>query len=251
MFRDPIFYAMCIGFPVLMLLLFNVINRFTPEKMPIFELAPLIPGLMMFSFSFIMLMMCLLVSKDRAGAFIIRLYSSPMTGFDFVGGYVATGLIIGLMQEVVCLLGAYVLAAVSGEAFISVGRALLLLVVMWPCLITNTFLGVWFGTVLTEKSAPGIASILISASGILGGAWMPLDTMGNFEKVCRFLPYLPETSLGRIVTGAYHTLPDPATGAPIPYTFDGDAVRNMLVVGIYLILSVVLAILAFNKKKKI
>ena len=37
MLRDPLIYVFCLGFPVVMLLLFQVINYFIPENMAIFE----------------------------------------------------------------------------------------------------------------------------------------------------------------------------------------------------------------------
>lgn len=251
MLRDPILCFMCAGFPLIMLIMFAVINHFTNNTMSVFQLTSLIPGLMVFSFCFTMLMMCLLVSKDRSSAFLIRLYSSPMKSHDFVGGYVATGAIIGLLQEVVCIVGGWVLSLIISEDYFSFGRAVLLAIIMLPMLFMNVFAGILLGTAANDKAAPGISSIFISASGILGGAWMPLDTMGGFEKFCRFLPFYPATYLGRIVTGANHSVTNYMTMAAEAYKFDDIAKWSVPTILIYLVLIIVLCLIAFQRKKKI
>lgn len=43
---------------------------------------------------------------------------------------------------------------------------------------------------LSDTAAPGVSSILISASGILGGAWMPIESMGGFMIASSFLPFI-------------------------------------------------------------
>ena len=64
MLRDPVVYVFCLGFPILMLALFAVINVYA--KQPTFALKSLVPGIMMFSFTFVMLSVSLQVSKDRS-----------------------------------------------------------------------------------------------------------------------------------------------------------------------------------------
>jgi len=250
MVRDPLLYFMCAGFPIVMLLLFNLINTYAGQHNTVFELRSIVPGLMVFSFSFAMLMMALLVSKDRTGAFLIRLYSSPMKAADFVGGYVFTGIVIGIAQEIVCVAGGFILSAITGEEFITVPQALLLMVAMLPMLLFNVFFGVLLGTSMNDKGAPGVTSIFISASGILGGAWMPLDIMGEFEKICRFLPFHPATYIGRVITGAYHTATDPYT-MPDIYTFDSVGKVGLVTVLLYMVLAIVLSISCFRRKRSI
>ena len=91
MARDPVIYVFCVAFPVAMLILFVVINSFTNGTTPIFEFPSLLPGVITFSFSFIMLAECLLVSKDKTTSLLKRLYTSPMKKSDFVSGYFFRG----------------------------------------------------------------------------------------------------------------------------------------------------------------
>lgn len=84
--RDPVTYVFCIAFPVVMLTLFAVINSSVPEKQVVFGYTSLIPGVIVFGFSFVSLSLCLLVSKDCKTAFLRRLYASPLKSADFVTG---------------------------------------------------------------------------------------------------------------------------------------------------------------------
>ena len=49
MTRDPLIYIFCAGFPIFMVLMFQIILKYTGENTPIFEVKSLIPGIMMFS----------------------------------------------------------------------------------------------------------------------------------------------------------------------------------------------------------
>ena len=246
MLRDPLIYVFCLGFPVIMLLLFQVIIAFTAENLPVFEAKSLVPGLILFSFTFVMLMESILVSKDRSSAFLIRLYSSPMKTQDYVIGYALPCFAVGIVQEIVCILFGWVLSLIFGGTYLSFGSAVLLSLAMLPMLITFIFLGILFGSILNDKSAPGICSALICAAGILGGCWMPVDSMGGFETFCRVLPFYPSVYIGRVITGATHTLPD-ELGQPVLYSFDSVASLGIIPIAVILALSVVLALIAFRK----
>ncbi len=247
MLRDPLIYIFCLGFPVLMLLLFHVINCFTPQKLPIFEATSLVPGIIMFSFTFVMLMGSILVSKDKSSAFLVRLYTSPMKTADFVLGYAFPCFVIGVAQEFICVFFGWLMTLIFGGTYFSFGAAMLLAVAMLPMLLLFLFLGILFGSVLNEKSAPGICSAFICAAGILGGAWMPLDTMGGFETVCRFLPFYPSVYIGRVITGAMHTMPDLSSGQSVPYAFDSVAKLGFIPIAIFLVATVVLSLFAFRR----
>ena len=231
-----------------MLVLFQVINKFTAGNTPVFEAPSLIPGLIMFSFTFVMLSVALLTSKDRTTAFLVRLYTSPMRTIDFVLGYTVPCLIVGVGQEVVCIAFGWVVSVIVGGTYFSFGAALLLMLEMLPMLLICIFLGVFFGSVLNDKAAPGITSVFISAAGILGGAWMPLDTMGGFETFCRVLPFYPSVYIGRVITGAVHTQTGPQ--APSVYAFDSVAVLGIIPIAVFMVASVVLAVVAFRHNMK-
>ncbi len=251
MTRDPVIYIFCLAFPVAMLALFAVINRYSGGKSPVFEFPSLIPGVITFSYSFVMLTQCLLVSKDKTTSLLKRLYTSPMKKSDFVIGYALPAFVLGLIQTAVCIVAGYVISLVVGSGYIGFVKCLLLAAEQLPALIINVFSGIIVGALLNEKSAPAITSIAISASGILGGAWMPLDTMGNFEVFCRFLPFYPSVYLGRIVTGATHTPTDFANPAAVSvYSFDATGVISIIVLSVYLLAAIVLSVVTFGRMMK-
>ena len=240
MLRDPVIYIFCLGFPVAMMLLFNILNKYTGNHTPMFKMRALLPAVIMFSYTFVMLTTSLLVSKDRQTFFLKRLYSSPMKSHDFALGYAIVGLGVGLAQTVICVLTGFILCAVSGEDFISFGQILLVALSQLPILIAFVFFGVFFGTVLNDKSAPGICSILISAAGILGGCWMPIESMGGFETFARFLPFYPSVYIGRAITKGVS-----ATGTV--YTFDNVALLGIIPIAVFTLASVVLSFIFFKK----
>ena len=117
-FRDPIVYIFCLAFPLVMLVLFQVLQNFTNGNTPIFALSSLLPAIIMFSYTFVMLLMALSVSKDRQTFFLKRLYSSPMKAKDFILGYALVGILIGLIQTLACIVFAFVIALISNTEFL-------------------------------------------------------------------------------------------------------------------------------------
>ena len=101
--RDPLIYIFCLGFPILMFVLFFIINKYSQGNTPTFEITSLLPGIIVFSYAFIMLTLALIVSKDKQTFFLKRLYSSPMKPHDFILGYSLVGLVIGLIQTIIFL----------------------------------------------------------------------------------------------------------------------------------------------------
>ncbi len=238
--RDPIIYIFCLGFPIVMFVLFNLINKYSSGNTPMFEIQSLLPGIMVFSYTFVMLTMSLSVSKDKQSFFLKRLYSSPMKSWNFILGYSLVGLFIGILQTVVCVITGLVISLISSVNYLSIGSILLLFVSQLPILITNVFLGVFIGTILNDKSAPGICSIFISLAGILGGCWMPIETMGGFESLCRILPFYPSVYIGRVITNSYNAFGQ-------VYAFNSIAILGLIPISVFTLASVVLTIVAFNK----
>jgi ABC-2 type transport system permease protein len=163
-----------------------------------------------------------------------------MKSYDFILGYFLVGLFIGLFQTVICVLTAGLISLINGAQFVSFGRILLLAVSELPMMITNIFFGILFGTLFNDKTAPGICSIFISISGILGGCWMEIEAMGGFETFCRILPFYPSVYLGRIITNANN-------GLGITYTFDSVASLGIIPITVFMISGIILTIIAFKK----
>lgn len=249
MLRDPIIYIFCLGMPIFMIVLFQIINNFVNVELASFNLKALIPGIIMFSFSFIMLLVSLLVSKDKATAFLKRLYISPLKSKDFIFGYTICCFIIGIIQEIICIITGYAFSLFSNDAYFSFFEALLLILEMIPILLFFIFLGILLGSLFNDKSAPGISSIIITLSGILGGAWMPLDTMGKFETFCKFLPFYPSVYLGRVITKAPHSIKDYASPIIELYTIPkNELVYFLLPIFIFTIIAIILSFITFKKE---
>lgn len=249
MTRDPLIYIFCAGFPIFMVLMFQIILKYTGENTPIFEVKSLIPGIMMFSYSMLMLIAALLISKDKTSSFLKRLYTSPMKSHNYIIGYFVPFMIVGLVQSIICIILGYIFGATSGTGFVSFVESLLLILEMLPMMFINIFIGMILATLLNEKSAPAVTSIFISLSGIIGGAWMPLETMGDFEKVAECLPFYPSVYLGRIITNATHTVPD-SLGNPVYYSFSDRGLMFLLILLGYLTIFGALTVLFFNKRLK-
>ena len=105
----------------------------------------------------------------------------------------------------------------------------------------NIFFGILFGTLFNDKTAPGICSIFISIAGILGGCWMPVETMGVFENFCKILPFYPSVYIGRVITGATNAFGN-------LYIFDRVAVIGLIPICVFVVLSVILSIIVFKKQ---
>ncbi len=189
--RDPISYIFCLGFPLVMLLVMTVINESIPAEanMVIFRIEYLSSGIAVFGLTFVMLFTCLQIAKDRSSAFLLRLYASPMTAADFIVGYTLPILAIAVCQSAITYLASVIVGAVTGYSF-SVGGLLLAMAVLLPADILFIGLGLLFGTLFSEKAAPGLCSVIISLSAILGGIWMDVEHLsGGFKGLCEALPF--------------------------------------------------------------
>ena len=100
--RDPITMCFGLGFPLVLLLLLSAIQANIP--VPMFEIETLAPGMTVFGLSFMTLFSATLIAKDRESALLQRLYATPMTGWDFILGYILPMLPIALAQSVCCFL---------------------------------------------------------------------------------------------------------------------------------------------------
>lgn len=251
MLRNPLLYIFCIGFPIIMVILFQIIQSFSGDSTPIFEPKGLIPGIMMFSYCFLMLMASLHISKDKTTSILKRLFTSPMKAHHFIIGYFIPFFILGICQSIICIILGYISSGITGVDFCSFSKSLILIFEMIPIMIINIMLGFLFGIILNDKSAPAICSIFISASGVLGGAWMPIDIMGGFEKACVYLPFYPSVYLGRIITGAIHTPINPSQiASPVAYTFNTQASLSLVILFLYLALAAILPVILFKKRMK-
>ena len=256
--RDPISFIFCLGFPVALLAIFRVISYNTGGHWMTME--QLIPGVAVFGLSFVMLFMTLLVAKDRANSFLTRLYHAPMTTVDFVVGYALPGVVLGVIQTLITYVAGVLIAlvpsgkltakgiAVASKMLTNTGYTETVDLLPWggvftatlaaiPAILLFVACGILFGTILSERSAPGVSSAIISAAGLLGGCWMSLEMMGGFEKFCRFLPFYPAVRMSREAFAL--TVAD-----------GSDLALSLLTVLLWTVLVCILAVLAFRRTMK-
>ncbi len=212
--RDPLSYIFCLGFPIVMMLVMTAINGMIPPEagLTLFRIEALTPGIAVFGLSFVMLFATLSVSKDRSGAFLTRLFSSPMTAFDFIVGYTLPLIVMAVGQIAVSYICGAVIGLIDGTHLSLVG-CLISSLSLLPIAIFFIGIGIFFGTLLSDKAAPPCSSIIISLCGVLGGIWFDVGIIptGNFfGTVCRALPFSHSVDLGRaLISGSYENIPIP------------------------------------------
>ena len=192
--RDPINLAFGLGFPLVLLLLLSSLQANIPVSL--FEINTLTPGITIFGLSFMTLFSATLISKDRESALLQRLYTTPLTGADFIFGYMLPILPIALGQTAICYL-----VAIPLGLTVSVNIVYAIIGII-PMAMFNIALGLLCGTLLTNLSA------------WLSGVWFDLGLVGgNFEKIAHALPFVHAVEMEKALCGgnfeaaASHLLP--------------------------------------------
>ncbi len=213
--RDPLNLGFGLGFPLVLLLLLSAIQANIPVSL--FEIDTLTPGITVFGLSFMTLFSATLIAKDRESALLQRLYTTPLTGLDFILGYMLPILPIALGQVVICYLFAIPLGlTVSGNILYAVLGIL-------PMAIFNIALGLLCGSVLGVKQVGGICgALLTNLSAWFSGVWFDLNLVGGtFKKIANVLPFVHGAELekalfaGEFRLAAAHLLPILLYGAGI------------------------------------
>lgn len=204
--REPLSYIFCLGFPLVMLALMTAINSMIPAgTMTLFNIDNLSAGIAVFALSFVMLFATLSVSKDRSGAFLTRLFSSPMSATDFIVGYTLPLIVISIGQFAVTFICSGIIGAINGTP-LSLTGILLCCLSLLPIALFFIGIGVLFGSLFSERSAPPCCSIIISVCGVLGGIWFDVSIIPESNPlsiICRALPFAHATAVGRtLITGS-------------------------------------------------
>ena len=181
--RDPLNLGFGLGFPLVLLVLLSALQRNIPVSL--FEIDTLTPGITVFGLSFMTLFSATLVAKDRESALLQRLYTTPLTGTDFIIGYMLPLLPIALAQTVICYLFAIPLGlTVSANIIYAV-------IGIIPMAVFNIALGLLCGSIFGVKQVGGICgALLTNPSAWLSGVWFDLKLVGGFfEKLANALPF--------------------------------------------------------------
>ena len=138
-----------------------------------------------------------LIAKDRESALLQRLYTTPLTGFDFIFGYMLPLLPIALGQTLICYL-----AAIPLGLTVSV-NIIYAVVGMIPMAVFNIALGLLCGSILGVKQVGGICgALLTNLSAWLSGVWFDLKLVGGaFEKIANALPFIHSVEMEKALFG--------------------------------------------------
>jgi ABC-2 type transport system permease protein len=226
--RDPLNLAFGIGFPLAILFLLSIIQSNVPVSL--FEIENLVPGIAVFGLSFISLFSGILIAKDRSTSFLMRLFSSPLTGANFILGYTLPLLPVAIVQSVICFIAAFFLGLQ-----VSV-NLLMVFVVLIPASILFIAIGLLAGSLLNDKQVGGICgALLTNLSAWLSGTWFDLNLVGGvFKQVAYALPFVHAVEASR---------------AALVGNYAGIFPHIWWVIG-YATVLLFLAIWAFNKKMK-
>ena len=207
MLRDPLTIGFGLGFPLVLLVLLSAIQANIPVSL--FEIDTLAPGITVFGLSFMTLFSATLVAKDRESAFLQRLYTTPLTGADFIFGYMLPILPIAMAQAAICFLFSIFLGLTVS---MNILYAILGII---PMAIFNIALGLLCGSVLGVKQVGGICgALLTNLSAWLSGVWFDLELVGGFfKKIAYALPFVHAAELekslfhGQFELAMTHLLP--------------------------------------------
>ena len=159
--RDPLTLFFGLGFPLVLLVLMNVIQRNVPVQ--IFALETLAPGIALFGLTFLALFSGLLLARDRTSAFLARLTASPMTAADFLLGYLLPLLPLAVGQSAICLGAAAVLGLPLSWNLLAVVLSLI------PSALLFTALGLLCGTLFNDKQVRYVRGDSDQRHGVAGG----------------------------------------------------------------------------------
>ena len=187
--RDPINLGFGLGFPLVLLLLLSTMQKNIPVHL--FEVDTLTPGITVFGLSFMTLFSATLIAKDRESALLQRLYTTPLSGIDFILGYMLPLMPIAIGQTIICYLFAIPLGLTVSSNIIYA------IIGIIPMAIFNIALGLLCGSVLGVKQVGGICgAVLTNLSAWLSGVWFDLELVGGvFPKIANVLPFVHAAEL--------------------------------------------------------
>lgn len=205
--RDPLNLCFGLGFPLILLLLLSAMQANIPVSL--FEIGRLTPGITVFGLSFISLFSATLVAKDKESAFLQRLYTTPLSGFDFIMGYLLPLFPVAAGQTVICYLFAILLGLTVDFNIVYA------IIGMMPIALIYISLGLMCGSLLSVKQVGGICgALLTNLSAWLSGVWFDLDLIGGvFKRIAQALPFYHAVEMekallfGDFVQADKHLLP--------------------------------------------
>lgn len=224
--RDVLTLVFTILLPVVIFLIMLFLTKQIDIPNTAFEIQNFTPATIIFAFSFLTMFTSMLVAKDRSTAFLTRLLVSPLRARDYILGYTLPIIAISLIQNIIL----FAIALLFGLPF-SFNIFLVILATI-PISIVFSSLGLALGSVLSDKQATGVTSVIIQIAALTSGMWFDLNMIGGvYETVSYVLPFAHCVDLLRcLLVGDYSQILLPS-----------------IMVIIYMIAFTLLAILLFKK----
>lgn len=202
--RDPVSLCFCILAPIVMLVAMQLIfGKTTAEGASMFQIENFAPAIVTFGFSFTALYVALTVSGDNGSSFITRIKISPVKPYIYLLSQILSALPLMAVQTVLF----YAISLIFG---LKVNLNLLVsMVYLIPIGFFYLSAGILIGVIVkSEKQAGPVSSILITGAGLLGGVWMPLESIGGgFLTLCKILPFYNGVTLSQMaVKGDFNGL---------------------------------------------
>src|SRR5690625_4162663 len=188
--RDPLSIVFGIGFPLVILILLSFLQKSLPGMSDIFAIENFVPGIAVFGLTFISLFSGMLISGDRSSSYLMRLFTSPLSGIDYIIGYSYPLLPMAILQSAICFLTGVILGMpVSVNILFSI-------VALIPVAVLFISIGLMMVSVLSQKQMNGAGAILTNSVLFLGGIMIPLNTIGGtFQTICNLLPFVHAVDL--------------------------------------------------------
>ena len=228
--RDPLSLIFMMAMPLMMEVLFYYLFHSATSQ---FEMKWLAPGIVVFSQAFLSLFSGLLISIDRGSSFLMRLYVSPARSFEFIFGYAVALLPFALLQSILF----FVVGGIIDPSLWSVRMVYAVLISLIPA-VFFIGAGILLGSVCSERSVGGVASIIIAGQSMLSGMWFPMESLsGGIITVMNVLPFRSATLL------VQNTLNGGVNG------FEGF-VKPLLIVLAYTVVMLIAAVLIYKQKMR-
>ncbi len=196
--RDPVSLFFGIAFPIIILLLLTFINRNVPNDL--FTITNLSPGIAVFGLSFMSLFSAQIIAKDRVSEFLTRLFTTPMTAYDFILGYALPLIPMAMIQVMVC----YVVSLLLGMEFTI--HVIIAIFTIFPVAILFIGIGLLCGSIFNEKAVAAICgALLTNVTAWLSGTWFSLELVGGwFERIAYVLPFVHAVDMEKaVIRGEY------------------------------------------------
>ena len=228
--RDPLSLIFTFGLPLFMEVLFYLLFHKLTDQ---FQMKYLAPGIVVFSQAFLALFTGQLIALDRSTSFLTRLYVSRAKPVEFLLSYALPILPLTLLQSVLF----FVVGGIFDTELFGAGMAFAILFGIFTSLFYIA-MGILFGSVCSEKSIGGIASILVACQSLLSGMWFPIEGLG--QGMLNLMNALPFRNATQLVQNAALGFGDPWVALWRPF---------LVLLG-YTVAAFVGAVLIFRRKMK-